>query len=204
MKHFLMKIDLHVTEALRALNLHVNAMTHYEDYVSLLMMWNKIHNLTGAKNPTTIWNYILDSVQPLAFLDSYTSMLDIGSGAGFPGLILAIAKPHIPVTLTEPIQKKAAFLHCAKAEFGLKNVTIMTQRVEQIPRKSFDLIVSRAVMDSKNLISLARPFSLPCTQYLFYKGEQVNQEIDSTWDYDIITQGTRAYLYIKNLGENLC
>jgi 16S rRNA (guanine527-N7)-methyltransferase len=166
-------------------------------YKALLEKWNKIHNLTGAKTLQQIDQFILDAVIPITFLPSVTKAMDIGTGAGFPGMILAIALPQTHFTLVEPLSKRASFLQFVKADLGLSNVDVKALRVEQLSSEPYDLITSRAVTDTEMLLKLSEPFYTEGSLLLFYKGEKVYDEIDETLDYKIIEAENRHYLLIK-------
>ncbi|MEA2112028.1 MAG: 16S rRNA (guanine(527)-N(7))-methyltransferase RsmG [Campylobacterota bacterium] len=166
-------------------------------YKEHLFRWNKIHNLTGAKSEEIIDDFIYDAIYPISFIDSIDSIMDIGTGAGFPGLILAMALPQTEVTLVEPLQKRASFLQFIKADLKLNNVHVKSCRVEALPRGSFDLITSRAVTDTAMLLKLSSSHIKKGTQILFYKGEQVFDEVDETLDYEIIKAKNRHYLKIQ-------
>jgi 16S rRNA (guanine527-N7)-methyltransferase len=168
-----------------------------EQYKTLLEKWNKIHNLTGAKTLQQIDQFIIDAVMPVTFLPSVTKAMDIGTGAGFPGMILAIAMPQTHFTLVEPLSKRASFLQFVKADLGLKNVEVKALRAEQLPSEPYDLITSRAVTDTEMLLKLSKPFCAEGTLLLFYKGEKVYDEVDPTLDYTIIEAEKRHYLLIK-------
>jgi len=168
-----------------------------EMYKSLLEKWNKIHNLTGAKTLSQIDEFIVDAVTPVTFLPPVKNAMDIGTGAGFPGMILAIAMPQTHFTLVEPLTKRASFLQFVKANLGLQNVDVKALRAEQIEPLPYDLITSRAVTDTQMLLKLSEPFCVPGTLLLFYKGEKVYDEIDETLDYQVIEMENRHYLLIK-------
>jgi len=125
--------------------------------------------------------------------------VDIGTGAGFPGLILAMAYPDIHFTLVEPLMKRSAFLHLVKSKLGLDNVTIKSDRIENIKPFEADLITSRAVAKTAFLIDLVKDFIGEKTVLLFYKGEGVHEELDDAWQSEIINRGKRNYLFIKGL-----
>lgn len=165
-------------------------------YKSTLLTWNKTHNLTGAKDEAQLDAFIEDALYPLTFLPKVSSILDVGSGAGFPGLILAMALEDTQVTLCEPLAKRASFLQFIKALLNLKNVTIIKDRVENISSNHFDLITSRAVMDTKMLLKLTTHLRDERTLLLFYKGERVFSEVDSNLNYKIIETKNRHYLLI--------
>lgn len=170
-----------------------------ERYKEHLFKWNKIHNLTGAKSEAVIDGFIYDALYPISFLAPKASIMDIGTGAGFPGMMLAIALRDTHVTLVEPLKKRASFLQFIKADLGLDNVTIEAKRVEELSPMIVDLITSRAVTDTQMLMELSRPFAAKGTQLLFYKGEKVFDEvaIDETLDYEIIQTQKRHYLLIE-------
>ncbi len=172
----------------------------YDDiarYKEHLFKWNKIHNLTGAKSEAVINAFIYDAVFPVSFLPVADSLMDIGTGAGFPGLILAMALPQTKVTLVEPLRKRASFLQFIKADLKLNNVEVQNCRVEELSSSSFDLITSRAVTDTKMLLNLSRAHIKKGTSILFYKGEQVFDEVDENLDYEIIKTQNRHYLLIR-------
>ena len=129
--------------------------------------------------------------------------MDIGSGAGFPGMILALALPQTQVTLVEPLTKRASFLQFVKADLGLDHVEVVKQRVENMPPRIFDLITSRAVTNTKMLLDLSQNHRDNHTQLLFYKGERVFDELENLPDgmeHKIIQTHNRHYLL---LGENV-
>ncbi|MDQ7061047.1 MAG: 16S rRNA (guanine(527)-N(7))-methyltransferase RsmG [Sulfurimonas sp.] len=182
-----------------------NFFPNIQKYKEHLFKWNKIHNMTGAKNEATVNNFIYDAVYPVSFLKKYKNLLDIGTGAGFPGMILAIALPETEVTLVEPLVKRASFLQFIKADLDLKNVTVVKKRVEDMQAQHFELVTSRAVTDTKMLLKLSENFRDASSTLLFYKGEKVFDEVDSDMPHKIIQTThkdglTRHYLL---LGENI-
>lgn len=168
-----------------------------EQYKALLAKWNRVHNLTGAKSADQIDDFIVDALFPITFLPPLKTAMDIGTGAGFPGMVLAIALPATRFTLVEPLSKRASFLQFVKADLGLSNVEVKALRAEQLPSAPYDLVTSRAVTDTKMLMKLSEPFCVPGTLLLFYKGERVYDEVDETLDYKVIEAENRHYLLIK-------
>jgi len=172
-----------------------------ERFASLLHEWNKIHNLTGAKTIEAIYLNIIDSLYPLNFIKTPKTLLDVGTGAGFPGLVLAIALPKTKVVLAEALKKRISFLKYAKIDLGLKNLEVQGKRVENIEYEAFELISSRAVTNTKLLLDLTHKLSNSSTEYLFYKGSRVFNELEDVQNqlnYDIVQKNQRNYLYIKN------
>ena len=171
-----------------------------ENFASLLHEWNQIHNLTGAKSIDAIYVNIVDSLYPLTFIKEPKSLLDVGTGAGFPGLALAIAMPECEVVLAEPLKKRVSFLKYAAIDGGLSNVRVEAKRVELVEHDAFDMISSRAVTNTKLLLDLTEAISDAHTEYLFYKGSRVFDEVADVGhklEYDIVQKNQRNYLYIK-------
>jgi 16S rRNA (guanine527-N7)-methyltransferase len=171
-------------------------------FTNKLLEWNRVHNLTGAKSKEEIQKNIQDSLEPLKYIKKdFKDALDIGTGAGFPGLILAIAMPDTKWRLVEPRKKRAGFLNYIKSMLDLKNVEVVMDRLEDIEPKKYELITSRAVMKTKELINLAKDFISPDTTLLFYKGSDVKKEIEGLKNYKIYENSNRKYLILK--GEDV-
>ena len=176
------------------------AVDRLKRFTALLLEWNAIHNLTGAKNIQEVHENIIDALYPLTFIKPPRTLLDVGTGAGFPGLVLAIALEDTFVTLCEPIKKRASFLRYAAATLHLSRVRVASTRVEQHFGKSYELITSRAVGELSLLLRLTTHLSCDSTSYLLYKGSRVFDEvvdINKKINYTIKQRGNRNYLYIK-------
>ncbi|RBQ29895.1 16S rRNA (guanine(527)-N(7))-methyltransferase RsmG [Aliarcobacter vitoriensis] len=174
----------------------------YEDckiFIELLQKWGKVHNLSGRLSVEDINENILDSLYPLKFIESFSSFADIGTGAGYPGLILAIAKKDIKAFLVEPRVKRVAFLNFVKASLGLQNLTIIQKRAEDVEDIKVDLITSRAVTNTKLLLEITVNMQKSDTSYLFYKGSMLESELEIAKinNYQIVSRNDRNYLYIK-------
>lgn len=195
-------MDLKTTLANDNIDLPNDFFQKVQKYKEHLFKWNKIHNLTGAKNEQTLNEFIYDAVFPVSFVPKVKSLMDIGTGAGFPGMILAFALPETNVTLVEPLTKRASFLQFIKADLGLENVKVVKKRVEEMDAQMFELITSRAVTDTKMLLTLSENFRDENSKLLFYKGEKVFDEVDADipMKHKIIETKNRHYLL---LGEDL-
>ena len=198
-------MDLKATLTKDNIKLPDNFFYNIQKYKEHLFKWNKIHNMTGAKDENTIDEFIYDAVFPVSFLPKVESLMDIGTGAGFPGMILALGLPQTQVTLVEPLTKRASFLQFVKADLGLDNVTVVKKRVEEMEPKVFEMITSRAVTDTKMLLKLSENFRDENSKLLFYKGERVYDEVDegllnTNMKHKIIETNNRHYLL---LGEDL-
>ena len=176
------------------------AVGRLERFAKLLEEWNRIHNLTGARTREAIEANIVDSLYPLKFIPLPESLLDVGTGAGFPGLVLSIALPETQVLLAEPLRKRSAFLRYAVMDLALHHVEVAGRRVEEMQHEPFDLITSRAVTNTGLLLRLTEKVSDTRTSYLFYKGERVFDEIEAAQlqrPYEVFRKGQRKYLYIR-------
>jgi 16S rRNA (guanine527-N7)-methyltransferase len=125
-------------------------------YLQLIVKWNRVHNLTAIRDiPAMVSAHLLDSLAVVPYL-SAQSILDIGSGAGLPGIPLALAWPQSKVTLLDSNQKKAIFLRQASIELGLQNVVVVCERVESWQTETpFDLVISRAFSDMAEFVRVA-------------------------------------------------
>lgn len=126
------------------------------DYLALIGKWNRVYNLTAVRGTEQmVSHHLLDSLAVAPHLDGRT-LLDVGSGAGLPGIPLALVRPQWQVTLLEANHKKAAFLQQAVIELGLANAAVVRERVEGFkPAQPFDVVISRAFADLAEFIALA-------------------------------------------------
>ena len=174
-----------------------------EKFITLLQQWGAVHSLSAQLKKEEIEDNILDSIYPVKFLNPFETLADIGTGAGYPGMLLAIAYPDKKINLIEPRAKRVAFLNFVKSALKLENVEVIPNRVEYLSPQSFDLITSRAVTNTTLLLSITNNVASQDTEYLFYKGSICKEEIESAKieNYEIIQKGKhRNYLYIKRKG----
>jgi 16S rRNA (guanine527-N7)-methyltransferase len=144
--------------------------------VGLLHKWNRAYNLTAVRSSEEmVSRHLLDSAAVLPHV-SGPSLLDVGSGAGFPGLVLAILKPDLMVTLLDSNGKKVRFQRQAVLELGLTNVTPVQARVETFEGQ-FDQLISRAFSSLDDFIGLAGHLLLPDGQWLAMKGPAGDDEL---------------------------
>ena len=125
-------------------------------YLALISKWNRVHNLTAVRAPETMLvRHLLDSLAVLPYIAG-PHIIDVGSGAGLPGIPLALAHPDWQVVLLESNQKKVVFLQQARIELELKNVEVVAERVENFRSiVGFDTIISRAFSDLADFVKLA-------------------------------------------------
>ena len=128
-----------------ALDLPAGRRERLVAYLRLLQRWNRVYNLSGVRDPVQmVHRHVLDSLSVLPFIRG-TALLDAGSGAGLPGLVLAIARPKLRCVLLDRAAKRVRFLVQCVAELGIGNVDPLRSRVEDLPnQRSFSTVVSRA------------------------------------------------------------
>ena len=167
----------------------------FKNYYDLLIEWNSKINLTAI----TDYNEVLvkhfeDSISIMNILDmnSVDSVIDIGTGAGFPGIPIKIMFPHIKLTLLDSLNKRINFLNLVIEELGLDNVKTIHGRAEDYAkdaeyRENYDLVVSRAVANLSTLSELCLPFVKVGGYFISYKSDKSNEEIENAKHaYDLL------------------
>ena len=137
-----------------------SAQAQLLDYLALLKRWNATYNLTAIRDESAmLTQHLLDSLSILPVLEKSAltarRLADVGSGAGLPGIPLAIACPQWQVSLIETAGKKTAFQRQAKIELGLANLAVLGGRVENLPGGTFDTVISRAFAELADFVRLA-------------------------------------------------
>ena len=152
----------------------------FSKYRELLLEWNEKFNLTAITDLDEIEEkHFIDSLYLDKFVDvDHKSLLDVGTGAGFPGLALAIAHPSLKVTLLESNGKKISFLEEVVKELKLDNVIVVQSRAEEFfDREHFDIVTARAVKELNILLELTIPFVKVGGVFVAYKSRSVDEEI---------------------------
>jgi 16S rRNA (guanine527-N7)-methyltransferase len=148
-------------------------------YVQLLHKWNKVYNLTAVRDPQEmITLHLLDSLSVLPYVNRKT-LLDVGSGGGLPGIVMAICQPDIQVTTIDTVQKKAIFMRQVKGELGLANLQVVHARVEQYQAEPFEQIISRAFSELALFVKITRHLLAKDGEWLAMKGLNPVHELDS-------------------------
>ncbi|CEN56811.1 16S rRNA (guanine(527)-N(7))-methyltransferase RsmG [Candidatus Methylopumilus turicensis] len=160
-------------QGIKDAKLDISAQTQQRllDYLALMQKWNKVHNLTAVRDADEmVILHLLDSLVVLPFIDA-KHLLDVGSGAGLPGIPLAICLPDLQVTVIDSNSKKVSFMRQAKAELGIANLEVLGGRVEEIAStKKFEIIISRAFSDLSLFISLTHHLLDAQGKWLAMKG----------------------------------
>ncbi len=154
----------------------------FEKYAILLKQWNQKMNLTAVDEPEEVYEkHFLDCLLPLKHHFPGNNVCDIGSGAGFPGLVFAIADASLSLTLVEPTGKRCRFLEEAVRELELDNVTVVNERAEEhvrTHRESYDVVCARAVAALPVLAELCIPLVRAGGLFLAMKGERGTEEAE--------------------------
>ena len=175
-----MNLSAQLAQGCSELGLHVPDLVQRKlvAYIGLIAKWNRVYNLTAVRETTRmVSSHILDCLAIVPHLDGNT-VLDVGSGAGLPGIPLALMWPSAAVTLLDSNHKKAAFLRQAVMELALNNAEIVCHRAETWrPQRVFDLVVSRAFSDLAEFVSLARPLCASAGTVAAMKGVYPHEEL---------------------------
>jgi 16S rRNA (guanine527-N7)-methyltransferase len=154
-----------------------SAQDKLTDYVSLLKKWNGVYNLTAIRDEGEMLTlHIADCLAIVPHFPDRGTVLDVGTGGGLPGIVLAIVKPELRITLCDAVQKKCAFLLQVKGALNLSNVEVRHARVEDL-RGEFDIITSRAFADLSLMITLTRHLLAPAGKWLAMKAATASEEI---------------------------
>ncbi|HNV88178.1 MAG TPA: 16S rRNA (guanine(527)-N(7))-methyltransferase RsmG [Methylotenera sp.] len=147
-------------------------------YIGLLQKWNKVYNLTAVRDTLEMVTlHLLDSLSVLPYIQA-KSLLDVGSGGGLPGIVLAICLPQLKVTTIDAVQKKVIFMRQVKGELGLDNLEVVHARVENYrPAEKFDAIISRAFSELGLFIGLTKHLIKENGQWLAMKGQVLQDEL---------------------------
>ena len=163
-------------------------------YLALLQKWNKVYNLTAVRDSMEMVTlHLLDSLSVLPYIDT-SNLLDVGSGGGLPGIVLAICKPELQVTTIDTVQKKTIFMRQVKGELGLSNLTVVHARVESYqPSHKFEVIISRAFSDIALFVKLTEHLLAQNGKWLAMKGQVPHEELAS------LVNKARQAISIKNI-----
>ena len=150
-------------------------------YKDLLIKWNKVFNLISVKGVDEIvTHHFLDCLAVVPFIEG-KNILDVGSGAGLPGIIIGLCYPEKNITLVDSVGKKTTFLKQTCAELNLSNITVINKRVEDITtNKLFDSIIARAFAEMQVLIDLTRHLIEDKGVWYGMKSKKFNEEEIST------------------------
>jgi 16S rRNA (guanine527-N7)-methyltransferase len=156
------------------------------DYLALMFKWNSVYNLTSLRDPMQmVTHHLLDSLAAVPAFAGARNVLDVGAGGGLPGIVLAIVRPDMKVSMIDTVHKKTAFLTQVKAQLGLVNVTVYTMRVEDLQvSDKFDVITSRAFADLSDFVNWSSHLLAEQGRYIALKGvapQDEQQRLPGEW-----------------------
>ena len=186
--------------------------SQYQKYYELLVLENKKYNLTSIIEKDQVYvKHFEDSLKvgEVIELNSQT-ICDVGSGAGFPGIVLKIAYPDIKLTIIEPTSKRCRFMQLLVDELGIKDVEIINERAENIRNRQFDIVVARAVSPMPILLELCIPLVKVQGYFIAMKGNNykvelekaqnalkcLNSEVTKVMEYDLGEYGTHSLIKV--------
>lgn len=152
-------------------------------YQALISKWNRVYNLTAVRDPSEmLTHHLLDSLSVVGPLRRHAAgrplrLLDVGSGAGLPGVVLAIAEPSWHITCVDTVGKKASFIQQAAAELGLRQLRSEHARVEEMPPARADVVTSRAFASLGDFTRLTDKHLAPGGTWMAMKGKAPTDEI---------------------------
>lgn len=166
------------------------APERFAAYIALLHRWNRVYNLTAVRQPEDmVGKHILDSLSILPWLQG-PYLLDVGSGAGLPGIPLAIAREEMTFHLLDSNGKRVRFMRQAVAELALKNVQVVQSRVEDYhPEHGFNSVIARAFAPLDKLVASTGHLCMPGSQLLAMKGTCPDSELKTLPSNEYTVQG---------------
>jgi 16S rRNA (guanine527-N7)-methyltransferase len=173
-----------LAEGIRDMGLDVNTaqQDRLMDYLALMFKWNSVYNLTSLRDPVQmVTHHLLDSLAAVPAFKDAVNVLDVGSGGGLPGIVLAIVHPDMNVSMIDTVHKKTAFLNQVKAELDLANVSVYTMQVQQLQASDktggkFDVITSRAFADLSDFVNWSSHLLAEQGRYIALKGTAPKDE----------------------------
>ncbi|WP_318152289.1 16S rRNA (guanine(527)-N(7))-methyltransferase RsmG [Nocardioides hwasunensis] len=174
-----------------------------ERYTQLLATEGVVRGLIGPREAPRLWDrHILNSGVVAEALPAGASVCDIGTGAGLPGLVLAIARPDVQMTLIEPLLRRTTFLEEVVAELGLENVTVVRGRAEDLHgERTFDVVTSRAVAPLDRLLGWSMPLVAPDGALVAMKGQSAVDEIAAV--SELLRTWRCATPEVRTLGDEI-
>lgn len=153
----------------------------FEKYYSLLIRWNEKINLTAITEREEVYvKHFVDSLIGEEFIKKGASVIDIGTGAGFPSLPIKIVRQDLKLTLNDCLNKRLNFLREVTKELGLENVNIIHSRAEDLPKnEKYDYAVSRAVASLNTLSEYCLPFVKEGGYFIAYKAREIEEEVNN-------------------------
>ena len=168
-----------LTQGAKEMNIALNDVqaTSLISYLELIIKWNKTYNLSAIRTMEIgVKKHLLDCLSIMPYVDE-SPLLDVGSGAGLPGIVLSIMKPTLAVSVLDSVGKKCRFMQFAKSHLALKNLSVVNTRLETFkPQQCFGQITSRAFAEADKTLKLTQHLLCDNGHYLLMKGVNAEQE----------------------------
>ena len=169
-----------LADGIKEMNLDVPADQQEKlmGYLALMNKWNSVYNLTSLRDPMQmVTHHLLDSLAAVPAFAGAQNVLDVGAGGGLPGIVLAITRPDMKVSMIDTVHKKTAFLKQVKAELELSNVTVHTMKVQDLEvSEKFDVITSRAFADLSDFLDWSGHLLADGGKFIALKGTAPAEE----------------------------
>jgi len=171
-------------------------------YADLLCTVGVDRGLIGPREPARIWRrHLLNSAQLADFVPRGAQVVDVGAGAGLPGIPLLLARPDLSMTLVEPMLRRVTFLMEVRDALGLAELQVLRARAEEVAAASADVVVARAVAPLPRLLAMTLPLLRSGGTLLAMKGSAATQEVDEASDV-LAAAGASATIHIVGVGED--
>ncbi len=196
-----------LTDGLRGLGFEINEAQsgQFEKYLAELKRWSKAYSLTSLKTDRDIVvKHFLDSALYLKAIPAEVkSIADIGAGAGFPGVVLKILRPHLEVILVEPVQKKDTFLRNVIGKLKLEGISTLRMRIEDVSDMQVDAACTRALFSVKALVEQAGHIVKPGGIFILSKGPKGKEELKEAESAGIVYEEIEAMLPVEKVLRHL-
>jgi 16S rRNA (guanine527-N7)-methyltransferase len=181
-----------------------SAMVLARRYVALLAGPGVERGVIGPREPARLWTrHLLNSAALAEFVPAGADVVDVGSGAGLPGIPLALARPDLHITLLEPMARRVSFLDQVVAELGLATVQVRRGRAEDVAARSFDVAVARALAPLDRLMRMTLPMLRPGGRLVALKGQGAADEIEAAKSVIAPGRGVTVSLVHSPVGEEI-
>ncbi|MGW6280351.1 16S rRNA (guanine(527)-N(7))-methyltransferase RsmG [Kribbella sp. NPDC055071] len=179
--------------------LYPRAAVRLAAYAELLADQGTVRGLIGPREVPRLWDrHLLNCAVLERLIPAESSVADIGTGAGLPGIVLALVRPDLQVALVEPLLRRTTFLEEAVETLGLDNATVVRARAEELPRASYDVVTSRAVAPLGKLAGWCLPLCVEGGLMLAMKGSSAEEELEAS-ERELTSLGAELW-HIHELG----
>lgn len=181
--------------------LYPRAAVRLSAYADLLATEGTLRGLIGPREVPRLWDrHLLNCAVLERLIPEEASVADVGTGAGLPGIVLALVRPDLEIALVEPLLRRTTFLEEAVESLGLDNATVVRARAEELPRASYDVVTSRAVAPLGKLAGWCLPLCVEGGLMLAMKGSSAEEELDAS-ERELTSLGAELW-HIHELGTD--